>query len=197
MGSVSLLIRGGIIVSTNPSITTMLGLLEALYIGPFDYRKTRATVKCYPQEEPEVREHFDDGRGHSGALSTGTSPLDREVFEEALAREYITGVLEPGHVSKIVFKITEFGVRELSRLRAESEKVVVFSVEQVTALCGGRLPYGDGFAWERVERFELEAGVLQPYAGDTILPGPGICVKARAELAYDRSRITHEKRPAN
>ncbi|MCR4276029.1 MAG: hypothetical protein NUV90_01460 [Candidatus Parcubacteria bacterium] len=182
---------GGIIVLKDLRITTMLVLLEALYIGPFNYRKTGALVKCYPQEEPEVLEHFDDGRGHSGALSTKTCPLDREVFQEALVREYITGVLEPGYVSKTEFKITEFGIRELSRLHAESEKVVVFTVEQVTALCGGRLPYGDGFTWERVERFELEDGMLQPYAGDTILPGPGIRIKARAELLHDHSRVVH------
>ena len=178
-------------------ITTMLVLLEALYIEPFNHRKTGALVKCYPQEEPEVLEHFDDGHGHSGALFSKTSPLDQEVFQEALVREYITGVLEPGRVSTTEFKLTESGIRELSRLHAESEKVVVFTVEQVTALCGGRLPYGDGFAWERVERFELEDGMLQPYTGNTILPGPGICIKARAELPHDRSRVTHEKSPAN
>lgn len=76
-------------------------------------------------------------------------------------------------------------------------KDLVFTVAQVTALCGGRLPYGDGFAWERVGRFELKDGVLQPYAGNNILPGPGIRVRARAELPHDRPRVLHEKRPVN
>lgn len=50
-----------------------------------------------------------------------------------------------------------------------------FSVEQVKAICDGRLP-DCGFAWELVEYFRLEGNVLQPYAGDTILPGPGITI---------------------
>jgi hypothetical protein len=50
-----------------------------------------------------------------------------------------------------------------------------FTVAQVTALCGGMLPYGNGFAWQRVHHFELEDGVLQPYSEEHgILPGPGI-----------------------
>lgn len=57
--------------------------------------------------------------------------------------------------------------------------VVTFTVAQVTALCGGELPYGNGFAWERVERFRLEDGVFQPYAGHTILPGPGIRIETQ------------------
>lgn len=66
-----------------------------------------------------------------------------------------------------------------------------FTVAQVTALCKGKLPYGNGFTWERVEHFRLEDGVLQPYSGDTILPGPGIHIKARAELLHDHSRVVH------
>lgn len=51
----------------------------------------------------------------------------------------------------------------------------VFTVAQVKALCGGAFPHGNGFAWGRVHHFELEDGVLQPYAEEGgILPGPGI-----------------------
>ena len=53
-----------------------------------------------------------------------------------------------------------------------------FTIAQATALCGGQLPAESGFAWERVEHFRLEDGVLQPYSGDTILPGPGIRITA-------------------
>lgn len=51
----------------------------------------------------------------------------------------------------------------------------VFTVAQVTALCGGTLPHGNGFAWKCVHHFKLEDGVLQPYGEECgILPGPGI-----------------------
>lgn len=61
-------------------------------------------------------------------------------------------------------------------------KPVQFSVEQVKALCGGRLRLcGNEFGWEAVDHFILEDGVLQPYGEDSgdesednILPGPGI-----------------------
>ena len=53
-----------------------------------------------------------------------------------------------------------------------------FTPEQVLALCGGSFPGQSGFAWDRVERFELEGGILQPYAGREILPGPGISLEA-------------------
>ncbi|MDP3957942.1 MAG: hypothetical protein Q8Q36_00575 [bacterium] len=49
-----------------------------------------------------------------------------------------------------------------------------FTREQVAALCGGRFPETNGFDWSRVGHFRLEDGVLQPYAFDQILPGPGL-----------------------
>ncbi len=66
-----------------------------------------------------------------------------------------------------------------------------FAVAQVKALCNGRLPYGDGFAWERVEYFKLEDGVLQPYSDNTILPGPGIRIAVNVEPKHDHSRIIY------
>ena len=57
----------------------------------------------------------------------------------------------------------------------------VFTTEQVKALCGGELPLAEHFAWERAECFHLEEGVLQPYAGDEILPMPGITVLTGVE----------------
>jgi hypothetical protein len=50
-----------------------------------------------------------------------------------------------------------------------------FTPEQVRALCGGRFP-NCGFDWNSVGYFRWEGGVLQPYAGDEILPGPSITV---------------------
>ena len=57
----------------------------------------------------------------------------------------------------------------------KEQKEVIFSPGQVAMLFGGSFPYAGGFAWERVEYFKLlEHGVLQPYSGDEILPGPSI-----------------------
>lgn len=58
-------------------------------------------------------------------------------------------------------------------------RAIKFAVDQVKALCGGVFPYARGFAWERVEHFRLENGTLQPYRGDTILPGPGILITTK------------------
>lgn len=56
-----------------------------------------------------------------------------------------------------------------------------FTVAQVTALCGGKLPDANGFAWERVEYFLLEDGSLEPYADRKILPGPSITFGLRSD----------------
>ena len=53
-----------------------------------------------------------------------------------------------------------------------------FETEQVKALCRGEFPTRSGFEWSRVDYFLLEDGLLQPYAGDHILPGPAITVVA-------------------
>lgn len=58
-------------------------------------------------------------------------------------------------------------------------KEVRFSVAQVAALCGGKLPHADGFAWERVGHFRFENGAFEPYYGEEILPGPSIFVVTR------------------
>ena len=57
----------------------------------------------------------------------------------------------------------------------------IFSVEQVKALCGG-FPEAKGFAWEEVKNFQLEDGLLQPYNGDTILPGPGLEISLKEHI---------------
>lgn len=56
---------------------------------------------------------------------------------------------------------------------------VHFTIEQVQALCGGELPSASGFNWKAAEHFRLEDGVLQPYNGYGILPGPGIAIAAK------------------
>lgn len=103
-----------------PIITTLLDLLHALHINIFHGRKTDAYVVSYRQGAAEVREHFDDGKGHSGAFTCDMTPLDWTVFTEARDARYITGVLEPGRVSTTKFKLSEQGERELSRLLEEA-----------------------------------------------------------------------------
>ena len=55
-----------------------------------------------------------------------------------------------------------------------------FSVEDILELCGGQFPEADGFNWEEVEYFLLEDGMLQPYEGEVVLPGPALIVKFTA-----------------
>jgi len=45
---------------------------------------------------------------------------------------------------------------------------------QMREILGGEFPDFNGFYWPAVEEFRLEGDVWQPYAGDTILPGPAI-----------------------
>ncbi len=110
-------------MSKNPPITTVRGLLEALYSDPLfgDHRKTGARVRCFQPGQPEIIEYYDDGRGHSGAFTSATTPLDREVFQEALHAGFISGVLEPGYVSTIEFEMTDQGKQELFRLWREAK----------------------------------------------------------------------------
>lgn len=61
-------------------------------------------------------------------------------------------------------------------------KTLRLSPKTVAALCGGEFPDGDGFDWRNVEHFRLQDGILQPYRGDEILPGPGL--KVHMEKAY-------------
>lgn len=103
-----------------PIITTLLDLLQALYVDNCHGRKTAAYVVSYQQGEAEVREHFDDGRGHSGAFTCDTAPLDWTVFTEARDARYITGVLEPGYVSTTKFKLSEQGQQRLFRILEEA-----------------------------------------------------------------------------
>jgi hypothetical protein len=66
-------------------------------------------------------------------------------------------------------------VAEFKPCRDSFHRQIILSPRQVEALCGG-FPKARGFNWRSVEQFKLEEGVLQPYAGDEILPGPGIRV---------------------
>lgn len=94
----------------NALCSTMPELL-ALMTREWGSRKTGAVLHRY-RSTPSmlfVREHFDDGKGHSGAFSSEKTPITEEVFQRALDERYISGKLEPGYVSTCEFLITELG----------------------------------------------------------------------------------------
>lgn len=82
----------------------------------------------------------------------------------------------------------DFSARIRDPLTDQIVEGTMFTPEQVQALCGGKFPYGGGFLWDTAEYFlleteDLESGniILEPYAGASILPGPGILITAKAE----------------
>ena len=63
---------------------------------------------------------------------------------------------------------------------------ILFETAHVQALCGGQFPTANGFAWDQVEHFRLEDGVLQPYRGNEILPGLTLEVKITAHPEWPK-----------
>ena len=94
----------------NPVCSTMPELLT-LMTREWGSRKTGAVLHRYRFTPSTlfVREHFDDGKGHSGAFTSDDTPVTEEVFQKALDERYISGKLEPGYVSTCEFRITELG----------------------------------------------------------------------------------------
>ena len=66
-----------------------------------------------------------------------------------------------------------------------------FDREDVRAMCGGTFPHGDGFEWNRVDTFRLEGELLEPYAGDEILPGPALRVTI-TEAPFELTRFSEK-----
>ena len=106
-------------------ITTMLALLTALYCDPFDHRETKAVLhwdRAIGHEKWYVREHFDDGRGHSGAFTASDTPVAKEVAEEARKQFFVEGVRHWGYTAQDEFCINRHGTEECSRLEAEEKR---------------------------------------------------------------------------
>ncbi len=107
-------------------VTTMLGLLGILYCDMFGHRKIGAVVNrsrlLNGPDKITVEEFFDDGKGHSGAFTSQSTSVEPGIFQEALSRRFITGLLKPGYVSDIEFEITDDGRHELFRLRIEARE---------------------------------------------------------------------------
>lgn len=79
----------------------------------------------------------------------------------------------------------EYDGKNCDALLARKEKEmqdIVFTTDQVKALCGGQFPNSRGFAWERVGEFRLENDALQPYNGNEVLPGPALVVNIREDF---------------
>lgn len=81
----------------NKPITELGGLLSALYCE-YGSRKTSAVVRRHGND-CSVEEHFDSGKGHSGAFWSEVSKLSLEVFDEAKCRGFISGKPQIGYTS--------------------------------------------------------------------------------------------------
>lgn len=111
----------------NPPITDMLGLLEILYNDPLfgDHRKVKAVLhwdRIIGNEKWYVREHFDDGKGHSGAFTSDVTFVAKEVAEEAKKQFFVEGVPHWGYTAQDEFRINRHGIDEYHRLSNERKK---------------------------------------------------------------------------
>lgn len=100
----------------------MYALLTALYCGSYNSQKTRAVLhwdRAIGDEKWFVCEHFDDGKGHSGAFTSRDTSVANEVCEEAKKNHLIKGLLMPGYVSQYQFELSRYGLDEYFRLDAE------------------------------------------------------------------------------
>lgn len=92
-------------------VTNMLGLLQLLSHGEYGSRKVRATLhrsRDTPRK-PYVEEIFDDGKGHSNAITKERTPVTQELFLRAVNECYVNGALEPGYVSQTEYLLSRFG----------------------------------------------------------------------------------------
>lgn len=94
-----------------PRIETLEKLLEIMCSSSGDSKRTRVYLVRYGELDVFVREHFDDGKGHSGAFWSENTPVAEAVFQEAKLYSCITGKLEPGYVSQNEFVLSEEGER--------------------------------------------------------------------------------------
>lgn len=105
-------------------INNILDLLEALYVDRLFGRKIKAILhsdKTVGSENFFVEEYFDDGHGHSNAVTSKETPVTKEVFEQAKKGYFVSGVLKPGYVSETEFVLTKFGMESYFRLSAEKK----------------------------------------------------------------------------
>lgn len=105
-------------------ITTVPELLERMICGGWDSRKSNTEVQHFPDIAPGIwlEEYYDDGKGHSGALTTDFTPILEPVFVDACGAGFIAGKLLPGCISKCHFYLTDLGAFEANRLEGKRYK---------------------------------------------------------------------------
>jgi hypothetical protein len=70
-------------------IASVAKLLEVLYIDTGEREKVSTAIELSSSGTPSVIEYFDDGKGHSGAVTSTYTLLEQDVFQKALASGYI------------------------------------------------------------------------------------------------------------
>lgn len=100
-------------------ITELGALLSALWRNQWGTKKTYAHIYRFLPDTCKVQEHFDDGKGHSGAFTSEITDVAIPVFQEAQQKGYITGKLELGYISTKEFVLTND-----SRLLEEVSQIV-------------------------------------------------------------------------
>jgi hypothetical protein len=107
------------IVKTNP-ITTMMGLLEALFVDKSDTRKKCACAWICLSDDIYVYQHFSGGPEHLNVSYCAAAHLDWDIFTDAINAKYMAGLQRGGYVSETEFQITVEGENELARLKAKA-----------------------------------------------------------------------------
>lgn len=88
-------------------VTNMVVLLEIMSRG-FMSHKTGAALHRVRSSPPEtyIEEVFDDGHGHSNAVTKKRTPITEELFQRVVRERFVEGVLEPGYVSQTKFVLS-------------------------------------------------------------------------------------------
>jgi hypothetical protein len=84
---------------------------------------------------------------------------------------------ELGRAMVVIGEAKKYGLNPFAKGVTHVEHTLTFAPALVKQMLGGQWPHADGFAWEQVDHFQLEDGVLEPYGGPSesdILPGPGL-----------------------
>ena len=88
-------------------ITSVDELLKRMFISGWDSKYAAILKSLGGPNTPELIEHFDDGQGHSGALTQNSTDVAAEVFKTASDLHLIKGKPELGYTSKYEFVLSE------------------------------------------------------------------------------------------
>ena len=108
----------------NPPIESLEKLLKTLHMPSEERTKTFAELIINSPSVFFVREHFDDGKGRSGAYSSADTSVTEEIFQQARSRGYIRGKRKPGYVSETEFIISDSGTHaHLENIRVAKKRL--------------------------------------------------------------------------